>query len=795
MKLSKNFLNDYIDINDKDFKEVAEKMLFMGNEYDFIKPISTATNLVIGKVLTRVDHPNSNKLNICEVDIGDNKTHQIVCGANNVDAGQNVIVAKVGATLPGDLTIKKTNIRGEESNGMICSLSELGIDNKFLTKEDIEGIHILDPNAPLGKDAIKYLGYDDEVIHFDLTTNRSDLLSMIGMAYEVGAIYDLDVNYPKTSYKEINKNVEDNFELTIKTNNCEKFLIKKASNIQIKESPQFIKNRLIANGIRPINNIVDISNYVMLETGQPLHFYDANKLGNKILVRMANENEKIITLDKKERNLTNNDIVITNGKNVVGIAGVMGGFDTEVSKETTDIIIESAIFNPVNIRNTAKKAVRSEASTRFEKGINKEMTEFALKRACYLLEKYANANIWGGIVSHDKTTNKTIEIEVALNHINKILGTKLSNDEVKNVFNKLKFNYYMENDIYYVTIPSRRLDLNIAEDLIEEVGRVIGFNNIEGILPKLTVKKGSYSNKILYLKNVRKRLESLGLQQVITYSLVSKEMNKMFVNHKFEQVKLKEPISVDKSIMRTSLIPSLLNVFNYNNARNIENINIFEIGSIYYKENDKYIEKSMLAGLLSGTYITNDWQKKHLKVDFYLAKGIIENILQYLGLTNRYSFVAKQLNDMHPNRCAVIKVGMDEVGYIGEVHPGISNKRIYIFELNLDKLICLKTRNIKFKEISKYPTITKDVAFVVNKQTISDDIVKVIRKSGGRLLTNIDVFDVYEGTNIENNKKSIAYTLQFSDMNRTLIDEEVNIIFEKIIKDVENKIGAKLRDR
>ncbi len=794
MKVSKKFLNDYINISDKDFTEIADKMVFMGNEFDSVSKISNATKLVIGHVLERIDHPNSDKLSICIVDTGEEKPSQIICGAPNVDAGQKVIVAKEGATLPGGIVIKKTEIRGQESNGMICSLSELGIEKKYLTEDDINGIHVLDKNAPIGEDALTYLEYDDEVIDFDLTANRGDLLSMLGMAYEVGAIYDLDVNYPEVSYNEIGTGINNNYRLKVKTSNCEKFLVKLVKNVKIGESPTFIKNRLMACGIRSINNIVDISNYVMLETGQPLHFYDADKLGNTISARMADNGETLVTLDKNLRTLTSDDIVITNGKEAVGVAGVMGGLDTEVTKDTVNIIVESAIFNPKNIRNTAKKTLRSEASSRYEKGINPDMTLFAIKRACYLLHIYANGEVNKGMLEHDESSNITKKIDITLNHINTILGINLIISDVKYVFDKLKFNYEVVDNKLTIEVPLRRLDINIAEDLIEEIGRVVGYDKVVGILPRLDVKRGLISEKLSYTKGIRKRLESLGLKQVITYSLISEEESKQFINDPKELVRLDDPLSIDKGIMRNSLIPSLLSVYNYNTVRSVKDVNIFEIGALYHKNGTDYIETNTLSGLLSGTYLENKWQTKMIDVDFYLVKGIIENLLNFLGFNNRYDFVVEPLKDMHPNRSAVIKINQEKVGYLGEVHPNLSKKPVYVFELNLDKLMNIKTRGIKFKELTKYPSINKDVAFVADKHLHSSDIINIIKKTGGRLLTDIDVFDVYVGDNLENDKKSIAYSLEFSDPTKTLTDEEVLVVFNKIISEVENKTGAKLRD-
>lgn len=795
MKVSKDFLNDYVNIKDIDFKTIAEKMVFLGNEYESIKKISEANNLVVGKVLERKDHPSSDKLNVCTVDIGDSNTYQIVCGAPNVDKGQKVIVAKVGSTLPGDITISKTVIRGMESNGMICSLAELGLEKKFLTEIDYEGIHVLGDDAVLGTDAVSYLGFDDEVIDFELTPDRSDLLSMIGMAYEVGSLYDLEVKYPEYTTITTGEDVNVNHKLEITTDNCMLFLLRKVNNVKITTSPDYIRNRLIASGIRPINNVVDISNYVMLETGQPLHFYDADQLGNNVLVRMAKDGEQITTIDKKVRTLTSEDIVITNGNTPVSLAGVMGGFDTEVSETTKNIIIESAVFNPVSILKTSKNHLRSEGSSRFEKGINKEMTTLAINRACYLLDKYASGEVAPGVLSSGEVTILIKTITISLSKIKNILGINLKTDDVINVFKKLKLEYTLNKENFTINIPPRRLDLNIEEDIIEEVGRVIGYDKVQGILPRVIMKSGTLSDKNMLTKKTSARLKELGLNEVITYSLISEKKSSMFILEEKELVRLMDPQSINKSIMRNSLITSLLDVYDYNNDRNDLSTNIFEVGSRYYYENKKYVEVNTLSALISGTYIENKWQNNKMLADFYLAKGIVENLLDYYGIKGRYSFSEYSHSDMHPHRCAKIIVGLETIGFLGQVHPSIASSDVYVFELNLDIILNLRVRGIKYKETTKYPSINKDVAFIVDKKQKSKQIEEIIYEAGKPLIKSIDVFDLYMGPGLDDNKKSIAYSLVFSDPKRTLTDEEVTTLFNNIIKEVTTKTSASLRDK
>lgn len=788
MKLSLNFVKDYIDI-DVPVKTLAEDMTRVGNEYDYAGNLIDASKLVIGEVVSCKDHPDSDHLHVCKVNIGE-ETLNIVCGAPNVREGLKVIVALDGAHLPGDVKIKKGNIRGEESNGMLCSLQELGIENKFLTDKDKDGIHELGNDAIVGEDPIKYLKLDDSVIDFELTANRGDLLSILGMAYEIGAIYDKKVKDIDLSYNEQGEDINNKFSIEINTDNCSLFLSKKAENVVIKESPDFIKSRLIASGIRPINNVVDISNYVMLEVGQPLHFYDADRLENKLEVRMAIGNEKLTTLDNIERVLDENDIVISDGKKAIGLAGVMGGLTTEVENDTKNVIIESAIFDSVKVRKTSKKILRSEASNRFEKGLDPKRTYMAIERACHLLEKYADAKIVTGLVKYDNTNKENKDVVVKVSDINNVLGTKLKKEEILDVFRRLDFKCTSEDEKITVSVPSRRLDISIKEDLIEEVGRIYGVDNIEGKLPSLPMKAGSFDKTT---REIRNKMISLGLNETLTYILVNdKDVNKYVVDE-FESLKLLDPMTEERNTLRNSILPSLLKVYEYNKARNIKDISIFEIGKGFYKKQEEYKEESKLASVMCGEYYLG---LNKAEVDFYVIKGVVEEILDYLGFSGRYSFVTdKELpKELHPGQTAAISVNNDVVGYIGRLHPNVTKDKVFVFEINLSKLLSKKVGKMKFKEISKFPNVKKDVAFIVDKDITSKEIEMVIKKASGSALTNIEVFDVYTGENVGENEKSIAYSLTFNDTKRTLTEEEVMESFKKIIENVEKKCNARLRN-
>ncbi len=787
MKLSKNFVKEYIDI-DVDIKTLAEDMTRVGNEYDSAEKLINATNLVIGEVVECVDHPDSDHLHVCQVNIGE-EVLQIVCGAPNVRTGLKVIVALDGAVLPGDFKIKKSMKRGVESNGMICSLAELGLDSKFLKPEDKEGIHELPADSKVGADPIKALGLDDEVVDFELTTNRGDLLSILGMAYELGAIYDKPVKEVDLTHNEQGEDLNKSFKLDINTENCSLFLAKKVENVEIKESPDFIKNRLIASGIRPINNVVDISNYVMLELGQPLHFYDADKLNNMIEVRMANEGEKLTTLDNIERVLTSNDIVISDGKRSIGLAGVMGGLDTEVTQNTKNVIIEAAIFDNVKVRMTSNKILRSEASNRFEKGLDPNRTYMAAERAAKLLQEYATGSVVTGTVKYDVTNVTPKTIEITFKNITDVLGMEIPNNDILECFRKLGFSCEVKDNKINVTVPTRRIDISIKEDLIEEVGRIYGLDNIEGKLPTVPMRKGSID---LTHREIRNKMISLGLNETLSYVLVREDEADNFTTDTFEKVKLLDPITEERSTLRYSVLPSLLKIYEYNKARNEKDVAIFEIGKGFYKK-EEYGEETKLAALMSGKYYLGIDNKKD--VDFYVIKGVAEEILDYLGYNGRYSFVMpkQMLPQMHPGQTAEISVNNDIVGLVGKLHPAVSKEAVFVLEINLDKLISKKTGKMKFKEISKYPTISKDLAMLINKNISSDEIAKTIKKAAGSLLTNTEVFDVYEGANIPEGKRSIAYSLAFGANDRTLTDEEINNIMEKVIETVQNKLGAELR--
>lgn len=783
------WVSDYIDISDLTPKELAKRV----TESDInVEKIITnhIDNLVIGEVVECTNHPDSDHLHICKVNVG-KETLQIVCGAPNVRVGLKAIVALPGTILPGDFEIKKSKIRGVESNGMLCALYELGLEEKNDATYS-KGIYEGATNLKVGEDALKALDLESTVLELDIHKHRNnDCYYHIGFAYALGSILNRKVTLPDISFKEVNDNVKDHFNLEVATPKCSYYLAKMVKNIEIKESPEFIKKRLISAGMRSINNVVDISNYVMLEFGQPLHFFDYDSLGSKVLVRDAVNNEEITTLDNKERILTSNDIVITDGTTPKCIAGVMGGVDTEVTDNTKTILIESAIFDAVSIRNTAARLnLRSEASIRYGKGLNYEYTEMAIKRACHLLEKYANATVLAGTVKYDNVDKTEKVVTFKAKEVNNLLGIEIDEADMEKEMDRLGFAYTLKDEVFTVTIPNRRLDIEPnVNDIAEEIVRLYGYHNLTATLPVVPIKKGEYKGDIKYRKFISKRLRMLGLTETKTYTLVSPSMAELFDYEQKEKVVLPNPMSVDKSVIRTTIIPSLINIYNYNKARKVEDIFLYEISKTYDKN---YQEESKIAGLLKGNIVKSSWNG-NIKCDFYVVKGIVEDILNSLGFTNRYAFVPAKLPNLHPGVSTNILLDGEMLGIIGRVHPNTLKDEVYVFELSLNKLM-RKVKPIKFKEPAKYPSIQKDVAFLIDRNINASEIEKMIKKSSSRLLKDISVFDVYLGDNIASDKKSIAFKLTYLDEAKTLTDEEVMNDFHQMIEKVTKEFNCEIRD-
>ena len=787
--ISLEWVSDYIDISGLDYHELAKKITEAGINIEKVIT-NKIDNLVIGEVTKCESIPNTH-LHVCLVDIKTEKL-QIVCGAPNVREQMKVIVAKDGAILPGGIEIKKSIIHNTESNGMLCALFELGLEEKN-ESTIAKGIYEVPNTAQVGAPAMESLNLLRTVYELDIHKHRNnDCYYHIGFAYEIASILNKKVTLPSVTYKEVDDDVNNHIKLNVKTAKCPYYLGKMATNIKVKESPDFIKKRLHAVGMRSINNVVDISNYVMLEFGQPLHFFDKDLLGDNIIVRDATEHEELTTLDNTKRVLNNSDIVIANNAGPVCIAGVMGGLNTEVTTNTKNIFIESAIFDSVSIRNTAQKLnLKSEASIRYGKGLSYEYTCLAIQRACHLLEKYADATIISGTIVHDKIDKTPKIVKFKADEINNLLGINIITKDMEYELNRLDFPYTLDKDEFTVTIPKRRLDIDpYVNDLAEEIGRLYGYQNLTETMPIVSIRQGKCQKDILYKRLISKRLRSLGLNETKTYTLTSPVMASLFNYDNKKQKTLPNPMSTDKSVIRTSILPSLLNIYEYNKARKVENIFLYEISKTY---DENYKEKYKVAGLLKGTFLNNPWQGSK-NVDFYYAKGIVENLLNYLGFNNHYQIVASTAPNFHPGITASILLDNEVVGVIGRIHPSTNKDEIYLFELSMNKLM-QDIEKITYTEPPKYPSITKDMAFIVSKNITSDEVKSVIISSGGENLKDCTLFDIYVGDNVSVNEKSLAFKLTFVNPSKTLTDEEVMNSFNNIITTVESKLNAKLRDK
>ncbi|HBI3477638.1 TPA: phenylalanine--tRNA ligase subunit beta [Staphylococcus aureus] len=788
MLISNEWLKEYVTIDDS-VSDLAERITRTGIEVDdLIDYTKDIKNLVVGFVKSKEKHPDADKLNVCQVDIGEDEPVQIVCGAPNVDAGQYVIVAKVGGRLPGGIKIKRAKLRGERSEGMICSLQEIGISSNYIPKSFESGIYVFSESQVPGTDALQALYLDDQVMEFDLTPNRADALSMIGTAYEVAALYNTKMTKPETTSNELELSAND--ELTVTIENEDKvpyYSARVVHDVTIEPSPIWMQARLIKAGIRPINNVVDISNYVLLEYGQPLHMFDQDAIGSQqIVVRQANEGEKMTTLDDTERELLTSDIVITNGQTPIALAGVMGGDFSEVKEQTSNIVIEGAIFDPVSIRHTSRRLnLRSESSSRFEKGIATEFVDEAVDRACYLLQTYANGKVLKDRVSSGELGAFITPIDITADKINRTIGFDLSQNDIVTIFNQLGFDTEINDDVITVLVPSRRKDITIKEDLIEEVARIYGYDDIPSTLPVFDkVTSGQLTDRQYKTRMVKEVLEGAGLDQAITYSLVSKEDATAFSMQQRQTIDLLMPMSEAHASLRQSLLPHLIEAASYNVARKNKDVKLFEIGNVFFANGEGELPDQVeyLSGILTGDYVVNQWQGKKETVDFYLAKGVVDRVSEKLNL--EFSYRRADIDGLHPGRTAEILLENKVVGFIGELHPTLAAdndlKRTYVFELNFDTLMAVSVGYINYQPIPRFPGMSRDIALEVDQNIPAADLLSTIHAHGGNILKDTLVFDVYQGEHLEKGKKSIAIRLNYLDTEETLTDERVSKVQAEI---------------
>lgn len=804
MKVSYQWLAEYVDLDGITAKELANQLTLSGVEVDIVESRNKGLEgVVVGHVVERAQHPDADKLSVCKVDVGSGELLQIVCGAPNVAAGQRVPVAMVGAKLPDGLKIKRAKLRGVESQGMICSAKELGIDDRLLPKEIQEGILVLPASLELGTDIVPLLGLDDAVLELDLTPNRADCLSMIGVAYEVAAILDRKVKLPMVPSN--NSNTLANWEVQIDSDVCRNYSAALIQGVKVAPSPLWLQNRLIAAGIRPINNIVDITNFVMLEYGQPLHAFDADKVQTgKILVRQATAGETLVTLDSTERTLGEEMLIITDGSRPIALAGVMGGQNTEVSTDTVNILLESAEFEGISVRRTSKKlGLRSESSLRFEKGVDPKRVVLALQRAAALMAELGGGTVESGIAQAVRVPiPQEKEFAITEEDVNTALGTSLTVDMVLDIFRRLGFNTRGDHHSIYVTVPTRRQDITIKADLIEELARIAGYDHIPTTLPEGESTPGMLTASQKMRRHIRHSLEAMGYYQAITYTLTQPRYEGMFapIGPKRKSVAIAMPMSEEHSVLRTDVLPSLLQVANYNSNRNIEDIAIYELGKGFTTDEDTLTtlpkESYILAGVAMGKVHPANWSNGGVTADFYVVKGTLESLFAQLGITD-VRYVADAIQGLHPGRGAWVEVRGERIGYLGQLHPEVQKqfdlKTTIVFQLSIDRILDGGIEDIQYRFLPRYPAIRRDIALVVDDTVPAGDLLQAIRTHAGEWLESLDIFDLYQGEHIAAGKKSIAFSLVYRHAERTLQDEEVQAAQDRILEALRTSYHAEIR--
>lgn len=803
MKVSTKWLNEYVPVADLEPLALAEKI-----ERTAVEVASTGKledglkKIVVGYTLDVKDHPNSDHLHICQVDIGEEEPSQIVCGAPNIKAGQKVIVALPNSRIAGNVKIKRGKMRGEVSEGMICALQELGFSESVVPKEFADGIYVLPEDAKPGEPVFGYLGMDETVIDLDITPNRGDLLSMRGAAHEIAAIYDREVTLPVPNVIEsATDEIADHVTVSAPEELANPYMMRVIKDVKVKESPMWLQTRLWNAGIRPLNNIVDVTNYILLDYGQPLHAFDLDKLGSKqVVVRLAKEGEVLVTLDGEERKLQPNDIVITANDVPVALAGTMGGLETEISGETTTVALEAAVFDGHRIRKTSRREnLHSEASMRFERGVDVAAVREALDAAAAIIAELGEGQVVKGVASVNEPETTPAKIKTSASHINKVLGTELTVEQIQAIFDRLGFETTVAADELTVYVPTRRWDIAIEADLVEEVARIYGYDNLPTTLPAGQTTPGSYTPAQKLIRQARQTLEATGLDQAISYGLTTEEKAKRFALEEALPTNLDFPMSSEHTTVRMNLISGLLDDLAYNAARKVNDVALYEQGRVFFRDEDQTRPREVehIAGAVTGLVSDANWNTTKQEVDFFYLKGIVANLLHELGVTNE-SYQAVAMPDMHPGRTAAIYAGETYLGFIGEVHPNTAKEyklkqRVYVFELDLQKVIELPKAAKLYTPVSKYPSITRDIALAVSTDVTNQQIEDCIRKNGGAFLKDIKLFDVYQGEHIMAGFKSLAYTLVYSDPNATLQDEAVTKAFEKVQAKLVEEFEADIR--
>ena len=781
MLVSYKWLKELVDV-DVTTAELAEKMSTTGIEVEGVEtPAEGLSKLVVGHIVSCEDVPDTH-LHLCQVDTGDDELRQVVCGAPNVKTGINVIVAVPGARIADNYKIKKGKIRGMESLGMICSLQELGLSESIIPKEFSDGIQILPEGAIPGDSIFSYLDLDDEIIELSITPNRADALSMRGVAHEVAAIYGKKVHFEEKNLIEEAERAADKISVVIESDKVLSYSARIVKNVTVAPSPQWLQNKLMNAGIRPINNVVDVTNYVLLTYGQPMHAFDFDKFdGTTIVARNAENGEKLITLDGEERDLIADDLVIAVNDQPVALAGVMGGQSTEIDSSSKTVVLEAAVFNGTSIRKTSGRLnLRSESSSRFEKGINYDTVSEAMDFAAAMLQELAGGQVLSGQVTEGVLPTEPVEVSTTLGYVNTRLGTELTYTDIEEVFEKLGFAISGSEVKFTVLVPRRRWDIAIQADLVEEIARIYGYEKLPTTLPEAGATAGELTSMQRLRRRVRTVAEGAGLSEIITYALTTPEKAVQFSTQPTNITELMWPMTVDRSALRQNVVSGMLDTIAYNVARKNSNLAVYEIGKVFEQtgnpKEDLPTEVETFTFALTGLVEEKDFQTKAKPVDFFYAKGIVEAL--FIKLKLDVTFVAqKGLASMHPGRTATILLDGKEIGFVGQVHPQTAKQydipETYVAEINLSTIESQMNQALIFEDITKYPSVSRDIALLLAESVSHHDIVSAIESSGVKRLTAIKLFDVYAGNNIAEGYKSMAYSLTFQNPNDNLTDEEV----------------------
>lgn len=790
MLVSLNEISKYVDISGLSKEEIASRLTFSGIEVEEIKTLSNATSLVVGKVISCIPHPNSDHLHVCKVDIKD-EILDIVCGAPNCKEGIKVIVAKVGAKLPGG-EIKAGEIRGYKSNGMLCALNELGVDPKYLKEEQIKGIEILSDDFEVGdSDILHKLGLDDVILDLSLLANRSDCYSLFNVSKEIGALFNRKVNILEANDDSTYE--EKEFKVDSLTPNCKEFSVKIVKGIEVKDSPDWLKNCLRSEGIRTINNIVDLGNYIMLLTGQPIHMYDYDKLVKKELIVRSDINEKFTALDEKEYSIHEGDICVTSSGKTMCLGGIMGGLDSEVTNDTKNIVIEVANFNHASIRRTSSRlGLVSDSSQRFVKGINKDQVDYVLNLTTNLLKTISNVDSISNIIKYDVLNHDKKLISCSVDYINNRLGTNFEYEKIKDILQLLYFKFVeSDGNKFIVEVPSFRIDVEGKADLSEEIIRYIGLDTISPTLPFMETTVGGKSKDEQKEDVICSFLSNNGLYRVLTYTLVNKKMSESFkILNKSDGYVIKNPLTEDHKYVRTNLLPSLINCANYNLNHQNNNFGIYEISHIdSMQKNEIHLGVVLVGKKYKQDKITGE------SYSYYDAKGIVDTILDMFNISStRVKYTRFETDEFHPNRSALVLLDNKPLCVMGDIYP--TKKEIkdsmILLEMNLSVLFATKSKNIKFEPISAYPQSSRDYAFIIDDSINYIDIKNEVKKCSS-LIKEVSVFDIYKGKNLAQNEKSIALTVVFESNDHTLKDNEIDEVHNKIVETLNKKFNVSLR--